>query len=112
MIKQLQHLRSERGFTLVELLVVVTILGVLSAVAVMAVGSSAADSKVAACKTDVATVQAAADAYLAKTDKTATAWTDLTGGTSPYLRAKPSNTAYEVTLTDGTAASTCTAPTP
>src|SRR5690349_1123052 len=103
MIKQLQHLRSERGFTLVELLVVVTILGVLAAVAVMAVGSSSADSKIAACKTDVATVQAAADAFLAKTDGVAGTIAALTGANPPYLRAAPSNTAYAVTLTAGVA---------
>ena len=106
MTKQLQHLRSERGFTLVELLVVVTILGVLSAVAVMAVGSSSSDSKLAACKTDVATVQAAADAFLAKTDGTASDMADLTGASPPYLRSAPSSTAYTVTLTAGEAAST------
>ena len=55
---------DEGGFTLVELLVVIAILGILAAVAVFAIGGTAKTSKGAACKTDVATVQTASDAYL------------------------------------------------
>ncbi len=56
---------GEAGFTLVELLVVIVVLGVLASVVVFAVGGISGKSKGAACKSDVATVQTASDAYYA-----------------------------------------------
>jgi prepilin-type N-terminal cleavage/methylation domain-containing protein len=101
MLNRIQKLRNEQGFTLVELLVVVTILGVLAAVAVIAVGSSQTDSKVSACKTDLATVQAAADAYQAKNGTAA----GSIGALSPtFLRTPPPTTnGYVISVSGGTA---------
>lgn len=54
---------SESGFTLVELLIVIIILGVLAGVAVFAVGSFTNKGVEEACKTDSDTVEVALEAY-------------------------------------------------
>lgn len=56
----------ERGFTLVELLVVIVILGVLAAVVVFAVGGITNTSKASACSIEVRTINTANQAYFAQ----------------------------------------------
>ncbi len=56
----------ERGFTLVELLVVIVILGVLAAVVVFAVGGITNTSKSSACTIEVRTINTATQAYFAQ----------------------------------------------
>ena len=56
----------ERGFTLVELLVVIVILGVLAAVVVFAVSGITDKGKSSACKIEVRTVNTAIQAFNAK----------------------------------------------
>jgi len=56
----------EKGFTLVELLVVIVILGVLAAVVVFAVGGITNTSKSSACQIEVRTVNTATQAYYAQ----------------------------------------------
>jgi len=81
--------RDERAFTLVELLVVVTILGILAAVVTASLVGLTATAKANACAEELRTVQTAMDAMMAKnniTSVTASAadtstWTALPTGT-------------------------------
>ncbi|HUS42135.1 MAG TPA: type II secretion system protein [Ilumatobacteraceae bacterium] len=58
--------RADRGFSLVELLVVVAMLGVLAAITVFTVRGTSASGEERACAADQQTVEKAADYYLAQ----------------------------------------------
>jgi general secretion pathway protein G len=57
---------AQKGFTLVELIVVVTILGILAAVVVFSVSNVTTTSQNSACSADASTIRTAISAYQAK----------------------------------------------
>lgn len=57
---------EESGFTLVELLIVIAILGILAGVVVFSVAGISDRGQTAACSTEVSTVRAAEEANFAK----------------------------------------------
>ena len=54
------------GFTLIELMIVIVILGILAGIVLFAVGGITDRGTTAACKTDLSTIQTGVEAYYAK----------------------------------------------
>lgn len=68
---------NDKGFTLIELLIVIVILGVLAGIVVLSINAIQDKGQTAACKTDLKTVQTAAEAAYANTGSYPVAVADL-----------------------------------
>ena len=105
----LQRLRAARktqdGFTLTELLIVIVILGVLAGIVVFAVSGITDRGVKAACEADKRTVITAVEAYHAKKGSYPSGGTSTTRlealKTEGLLREPPAATEYAITLGDG-----------
>ncbi len=77
--------KSEKGFTLVELLIVIAIIGVLAAIVVPNVTGLIGSGQPEAAKAELTTVQGAVDTLMAKNAlKTVTAVTTATGNMAAF----------------------------
>jgi prepilin-type N-terminal cleavage/methylation domain-containing protein len=86
--------RTDQGFTLTELLIVIVILGVLTGIVVLAVGQFSNRGEVSACKAAVKTTEVAVENYRA--NNSGTLPTDLNALIPDYLRTHPNTSKYTV----------------
>lgn len=97
---------GEGGFTLVELLVVIVILGILAAIVVFAVTGITGKGQSSACNTDAKTIQAAEEAaYASQTGTAAATYYSMSGLQSGGFLHSTSNLWVVTPSGSGTAAS-------
>ena len=112
--------KQDKGFTLVELLIVIVILGILATVTVLAVSGITNTAKENTCKSDGATLQVAYESAYVQNSATIPTLADLTAALSDNNSAKVAASpgagtwGYVATTSGGTltpptdAPSTCT----
>jgi general secretion pathway protein G len=88
---------SDGGFTLIELMIVIVVLGILAGITIFGVGAFRSDARNAACRTDVRTLLTANAAYAAQHDG-ASAHTAQVLVDEGYIGSAPSS---GVTFADG-----------
>jgi general secretion pathway protein G len=102
MTHTIQRLKQRRdcgeidGFTLIEILVIIIVLGILSAVVIWALGGFTGKSATAACQADGATVSSAIADFHTENPGTPVSIGGLLNGTSengddPYIDSWPNN---------------------
>lgn len=103
----LKHIRKamkqDGGFTLIELLIVIVILGVLAGIVVFSVSGITDRGKTSACKSDLATVNTAVEAYYAQKGTYPTQESDLMG---PFLHGSTLPSDVNVTFNGANTAPT------
>jgi len=95
-------MRQRKGFTLVELLVVVLILGALAAIAVPRILGGATNAKINACKTNVDLLNSQIELYYANKDGWPGSLGAVTGDANYFPDGAPScpfSTAYSYSTT-------------
>jgi prepilin-type N-terminal cleavage/methylation domain-containing protein len=103
---------GEGGFTLVELLIVIVILGILAAIVVLAIGGLSGTAQKSSCSAGIKTISSAEDAFYASpnaagnanakyADGSATAGVGLLDPANKLLKTDPATQGLTITVTGG-----------
>jgi len=82
-------MKQRKGFTLVELMIVVLILGALAVIAIPRIVGGAATAKTNACSTNVDLINSQIELYYANEDSWPSDLTDVTGNTDYFPDGEP-----------------------
>jgi prepilin-type N-terminal cleavage/methylation domain-containing protein len=82
-------MRSKKGFTLVELMIVVLILGALAAIAIPRIIGGSNTAKINACKTNVDLINSQIELYYANEDAWPSVLTDVTNDPNYFPDGAP-----------------------
>ncbi len=94
-------MRFRTGFTLVELMIVVLILGALAAIAVPRITGGATVAKANACKTNIDMINSQIELYYANNSSWPSNLDDLTGDTSYFPDGEPTCPVTDATYANG-----------
>ena len=100
----MKNLRSSKGFTLVEIMIVVVIIGLLAAMAIPAFQKVRASSQDKAVLNNLRQLSSAADQYFLEKGVSTVAQTELVGTNSTqYIKniQTVANETYDTTITQG-----------
>ena len=78
--------RDEKGFTLIELMIVIAIIGILAAIAIPQFAAYRTRSYNSASQADIKNAATAQEAYYIDFDGYATAWGQLTGSSGGFYK--------------------------
>lgn len=99
----------KKGFTLVEIMIVVAIIGLLAAIAIPSFMKARTTAQKNACVNNLRQIEGAKDQYAIEVGRTngwawtdeATGWSNLVGATAGYLKGYPACPASDSTIAKG-----------
>ena len=81
------HQSNEKGFTLIELMIVIAIIGILAAIAIPQFSAYRTRSYNSSAQSDVRNIATAQEAYYVDESRYASAYTRLTGSSYGYMQS-------------------------
>ena len=100
--------KQDKGFTLVELLIVIVILGILATVTVFAVRGITDSGQKNSCAVDNRTLTTSIEAFYAQNQRDPVSIAEMTGGTQPLLTKAPTNFTFVAKVGQGSPVATAT----